>query len=183
MKKFEPQYRLVRVGLAIKPERASRQQRASPRALFRMAVGPFGSFVGTTEQPLTPTQASSARTGKRPSRVPRRSRARRSRRPIKRISVVSPPHPTNTLYSRRYPGYGSLSRFGRMAGPGSIPPCCGGAFFVHYGARQGAERKTKRGARLSIWEGRGDRPFFLPGVSRRGGWEMELKRCFLYLVL
>lgn len=29
MKKFEPQYRLVRVGLATKPERASRQQRAS----------------------------------------------------------------------------------------------------------------------------------------------------------
>ncbi|KAK6839194.1 40S ribosomal protein S24 [Apiospora arundinis] len=27
MKKFEPQYRLVRVGLAVKPERASRQQR------------------------------------------------------------------------------------------------------------------------------------------------------------
>ncbi|KAK8071428.1 40S ribosomal protein S24 [Apiospora hydei] len=27
MKKFEPQYRLVRVGLATKPERASRQQR------------------------------------------------------------------------------------------------------------------------------------------------------------
>lgn len=30
MKKFEPQYRLVRVGLATKPERASRQQRTLP---------------------------------------------------------------------------------------------------------------------------------------------------------
>lgn len=30
MKKFEPQYRLVRVGLAVKPERASRQQRTFP---------------------------------------------------------------------------------------------------------------------------------------------------------
>jgi len=27
MKKFEPQYRLVRVGMAVKPERASRKQR------------------------------------------------------------------------------------------------------------------------------------------------------------
>lgn len=29
MKKFEPQYRLIRVGMATKPERASRQQRMS----------------------------------------------------------------------------------------------------------------------------------------------------------
>lgn len=35
MKKFEPQYRLVRVGLATKAERASRQQRASPHSSRR----------------------------------------------------------------------------------------------------------------------------------------------------
>lgn len=37
LKKFEPKYRLIRVGLATKPERASRQQRTSnrrPGALF-----------------------------------------------------------------------------------------------------------------------------------------------------
>jgi ribosomal protein S24E len=35
MKKFEPQYRLVRVGLATKPERASRQQRTFPLEMPR----------------------------------------------------------------------------------------------------------------------------------------------------
>lgn len=38
MKKFEPRYRLVRVGLATKRERASRQQRTSSHSWFIFQV-------------------------------------------------------------------------------------------------------------------------------------------------
>lgn len=96
MKKFEPQYRLVRVGLATKTERASRQQRAYPS----MTVASFGNTccvdVGLDEDGRTVAetqtanvvsstlQASSARTDKRLSAERRRSRVPRRRRRNKR---------------------------------------------------------------------------------------------------
>ncbi len=73
MKKFEPQYRLVRVGMATKAERASRQQRTSMR---ECCSGNLGDNILTSLF----TQASSARTDKRPCVVRRRSRARSPRR-------------------------------------------------------------------------------------------------------
>lgn len=72
MKKFEPNYRLVRVGLATKVERASRQQRT------------LMPFLRVNQHDLTPSQASSARTDKRPSEVRQRSRVPRRRRRNKR---------------------------------------------------------------------------------------------------
>ena len=72
MKKFEPLYRLVRVGLGKKPERASRQQRTC--------------FVSVARPPLTPPQASSARTDRRPSAARRRSRVPSPRRRNKRLA-------------------------------------------------------------------------------------------------
>ena len=76
MKKFEPQYRLIRVGMATKPERASRQQRTCPHAPRNPAVA---------RPPLTTPQASSARTDRRPSAVRPRSRVPRPRRRNKRF--------------------------------------------------------------------------------------------------
>ena len=102
MKKFEPQYRLVRVGLATKAERASRQQRAYPSSLVPGVFRAPGGFWWDEDGGLTTSQASSARTGKRPSAVPRRPRARRRRR-SKRRPLVRTPHPP-PLYSR-YPGW------------------------------------------------------------------------------
>lgn len=82
MKKFEPQYRLIRVGLATKVERASRQQRAytpCPRAMMMW-----------TRHTDCRTQASSARTARRPSAGQRRSRVPRPRRRNKRIAPYRP---------------------------------------------------------------------------------------------
>jgi ribosomal protein S24E len=79
MKKFEPHYRLVRVGLASKIEKASRQQRtltASP-----VPVWPRESVLTAMAM-----QASSARTDRRPSAARRRSRVRSRRRRNKRLA-------------------------------------------------------------------------------------------------
>jgi ribosomal protein S24E len=82
MKKFEPHYRLVRVGLATKIEKASRQQRTCPSAIppVRESTRDF--------RWLTPTQASSARTGRRLCAARRRSRAPSRRRRNKRLAFL-----------------------------------------------------------------------------------------------
>jgi ribosomal protein S24E len=80
MKKFEPQYRLVRVGLATKAERASRQQRALQTSF---------STVEGVSQADRQLQASSARTDKRPSVVRQRSRVPRPRRRNKRLDDLA----------------------------------------------------------------------------------------------
>ena len=78
MKKFEPNYRLVRVGMATKAERASRQQRMfSPWPADDCRIG---VEYGTD----TPLQASSARTDKRRCAARQRSRVPRRRRTNKR---------------------------------------------------------------------------------------------------
>jgi ribosomal protein S24E len=79
MKKFEPNYRLVRVGLATKVERASRQQRTYPAKL------PFHNSRLTMHPTL---QESNARTGKRRYAALRRSRVRRRRRRNRRWLVA-----------------------------------------------------------------------------------------------
>lgn len=84
MKKFEPHYRLVRVGLATKIEKASRQQRTFPRELQTVDDS-------TSERWLTlspPTQASSARTVRRLSGARPRSRAPSPRRRNKRLAFL-----------------------------------------------------------------------------------------------
>ena len=92
MKKFEPHYRLVRVGLATKIEKASRQQRTflptmqavSDSAAERGWDGREWQWL--TLSPLP--QASSARTGRRPCGVRRRSRAPSPRRRNKRLAFL-----------------------------------------------------------------------------------------------
>jgi hypothetical protein len=86
MKKFEPQYRLIRVGLATKVERASRQQRmyrvflaCAPPLYFARTTGD-GFELWRPETDAMESQASSARTDKRLSGARRRSRARKARR-------------------------------------------------------------------------------------------------------
>lgn len=90
MKKFEPHYRLVRVGLASKIEKPSRQQREwSPRTTFWPRASIVDDGIGTerfcvakelsTDHTLV-QQASSARTDRRPSAERRRSRAPSPRR-------------------------------------------------------------------------------------------------------
>lgn len=82
MKKFEPQYRLVRVGLATKAERASRQQSTFSECSYNDARN-AGSLTGVT------TQGSRGRTDRRPSAVPPRSRVPRPRRRNKRLAPRS----------------------------------------------------------------------------------------------
>lgn len=87
MKKFEPHYRLVRVGMANKIEKASRQQRTSCRprdARF------FYSLL------THPPQASNARTDRRSSEVPPRSRVPRRTRNRRFY-----PPPTTTSFAWR----------------------------------------------------------------------------------
>ena len=98
MKKFEPHYRLVRVGMATKKERASRQQRTFTwRMMGRVCERP------ETDDHL---QASNARTVARRSVVlPRRAlvprtRARRNRRLVYLPSKSS--RHTNLFYDRVY---------------------------------------------------------------------------------
>lgn len=80
MKKFEPHYRLVRVGMANKIEKASRQQRTYN---WILRAGPAMEGHMLTDLGV---QASSARTGPRSSGVrPRPRAARRTRN--KRIAV------------------------------------------------------------------------------------------------
>jgi ribosomal protein S24E len=92
MKKFEPHFRLVRVGMANKIEKASRQQRTLHLSTSR---APHESMeeedsVGWSWRWLTipppPQQASSARTGRRLCGVPQRSRAPRRRRRNERLA-------------------------------------------------------------------------------------------------
>lgn len=74
LKKFEPAYRLVRIGAATKVEKPSRQQRTSRSP---------PSTAGSTYPPppmLTPLQASNGRTAPRSSAVPPRPRAPRRTR-------------------------------------------------------------------------------------------------------
>lgn len=74
MKKFEPAYRLVRVGMAAKRERASRQQRTSPPRC------PSSESPGRVLTRVADQQASSARTDKRRCAARQRSRAPSPRR-------------------------------------------------------------------------------------------------------
>lgn len=104
MKKFEPNYRLVRVGLATKVERASRQQREWLLLCTSLATDDTPSNMVayclelSTETPAlrytnfwsSPTQASSARTARRPCAVLPRSRVPRPRRRNKRIALDFP---------------------------------------------------------------------------------------------
>lgn len=78
MKKFEPHYRLVRYGMATKIEKASRQQRTSPRRQPERSMHDTGYTHG--EHFADTAQASSARTARRSCAVPPRSRAPRRRR-------------------------------------------------------------------------------------------------------
>lgn len=82
LKKFEPHYRLVRVGFASKIEKPSRQQRTSiPRTIYRrseMIVRNYADIWGL--------QASNARTDKRPSEVRPRSRVQARRRTNRRLA-------------------------------------------------------------------------------------------------
>lgn len=92
MKKFEPHYRLVRVGLATKIEKASRQQRTFSPELQAFDESTSEPCLVDREWPwltlFSPTQASSARTGRRLSGVRRRSRAPSPRRRNKRWAFL-----------------------------------------------------------------------------------------------
>ncbi|KAK8249584.1 ribosomal protein L23/L15e core domain-containing protein [Phyllosticta capitalensis] len=86
MKKFEPHYRLVRVGLANKIEKASRQQRTY--TWIYKGRTECGRYLAWECHLLTrlAQQASSARTGARSSVVLPRSRAPPARRTNKRLA-------------------------------------------------------------------------------------------------
>lgn len=88
LKKFEPHYRLVRVGLASKIEKASRQQRTFTPVLRHAAAADFDGPSRLGRMELTDLQASNARTDKRPSEVRRRSRVHRRRRRNRRIAPL-----------------------------------------------------------------------------------------------
>lgn len=91
MKKFEPHYRLVRVGLATKIEKASRQQRTFPptmQAVSDSTTAAFGRLGMAMADPPPAPQASSARTGRRPCGVRRRSRAPSPRRRNRRLAFL-----------------------------------------------------------------------------------------------
>lgn len=90
MKKFEPHYRLVRVGLANKIEKASRQQRTFPLPLPLEAADSHNCSRWLLTVTLYPKQASSARTDRRLSAVPRRSRVPRPRRRNRRLAPHFP---------------------------------------------------------------------------------------------
>lgn len=82
MKKFEPAYRLIRVGMATKPERASRQQR-----MFHNFVLWTHFYIREWNADMTCNkQASNARTDRRLCAERPRSRAPRRRRRNKRIA-------------------------------------------------------------------------------------------------
>jgi ribosomal protein S24E len=84
LKKFEPHYRLVRIGAASKIEKASRQQRMffSPQ---RLSIAKHGCCVPSFfANPFPFLQASNGRTAPRSSAVSPRSRAPRRAR-IKRL--------------------------------------------------------------------------------------------------
>lgn len=107
MKKFEPAYRLIRVGMATKRERASRQQRSStPPSPSRRAA-----FLGRMLTRASDQQASSARTDKRRCAARPRSRAPRPRRRNRRDEAA---------------GRCRIQGFGHGAGAlGTLRPCEG----------------------------------------------------------
>lgn len=78
MKKFEPQYRLIRVGMATKGERPSRQQRTSSQRWI--VILDARQWKPCNADGTTALQASNARTDRRPSGVLPRSRVPRQRR-------------------------------------------------------------------------------------------------------
>jgi len=123
MKKFEPHYRLVRVGLATKIEKASRQQ----RTFFptRRAVGEAMDRepVDWTGQRLTcdpHVQASSARTGRRLCAARRRSRAPRRRRRNKRLAFLFGVVCDTGFLGRRDDGCGFVHYPGPLAASGTF---------------------------------------------------------------
>jgi ribosomal protein S24E len=83
LKKFEPHYRLVRIGAASKIEKASRQQRMSFSSQ-RLSIAKHGCCVPVFANPFPSLQASNGRTAPRSSAVSPRSRAPRRAR-IKRL--------------------------------------------------------------------------------------------------
>lgn len=76
LKKFEPHFRLVRVGAAEKIEKPSRAQRTSTETISRIRERLYPGRIRV----LTLIQAINARTGSRPSAERRRSRDPRRRR-------------------------------------------------------------------------------------------------------
>lgn len=81
LKKFEPHYRLVRIGAANKIEKASRQQRMSFSSSLRLSIANYDDMCIFANLLL---QASNGRTVPRSSAVSPRSRAPRRAR-IKRL--------------------------------------------------------------------------------------------------
>jgi hypothetical protein len=82
LKKFEPHYRLVRVGVATKVEKPSRQQRT-------FLTTSSASTIETGEHianDLSELQASNARTARKRSEVRPRSRVQRRRRRNRRLA-------------------------------------------------------------------------------------------------
>ena len=77
LKKFEPHYRLVRIGQATKIERASRQQRTLRRGSMARGRRSVSAIVVDAD---TAIQESKERTGRRRSGERPRPRARRRRR-------------------------------------------------------------------------------------------------------
>jgi hypothetical protein len=82
LKKFEPHYRLVRVGVAAKVEKPSRQQRTFLRA-FRASTSDIEELITNI---ISEPQASNARTARRRSEARPRSRAQRRRRRNRRLA-------------------------------------------------------------------------------------------------
>jgi Ribosomal protein S24e len=82
LKKFEPHYRLVRVGFATKIEKPSRQQ----RTLFRASRANTSDMKEPIANSLSEQQASNARTARRRSEVRPRSRVQRRRRRNRRLA-------------------------------------------------------------------------------------------------
>ena len=121
MKKFEPHYRLVRVGLATKIEKASRQQRESSRMTPRPSAYVFDGRieVETRADNTVQLQASSARTARRPSAERRRSRAPSPRRTNRWLAFSFWVRPFTGLYLERFlpaggTGCGSVHYFTTM---------------------------------------------------------------------
>lgn len=82
LKKFEPHFRLVRVGFASKIEKPSRQQRTS----HSLAEDPASGSIRRAM--LIHPQASNARTDRRHSEEQQRSRVPRRRRIHRRIALL-----------------------------------------------------------------------------------------------
>jgi hypothetical protein len=86
LKKFEPHYRLVRVGVATKIEKASRQQRMSTGYIIIPGLSIQSRISYERKADNSILQASNARTDKRLCGVRRRSRVPRRRRRNRRLA-------------------------------------------------------------------------------------------------